>query len=130
LKPLQPPDDASGRLLGEALEAARGAKAEVVRTALSQIQGDPTGDYLAGAGRVVLVARDLALAQSLFKRALERDPSSYRAASAATRLRQRVARVRRHTQPHARQGRAEIPVRGDRRSRDYQVPLTWLMAHG
>ncbi len=80
LKPLQPPDDVSGRLLGEALEAARGGKTEVVRTALSQIPADPTGDYLAGAARVALVARDLALAQSLFKRALERDPSSYRAA--------------------------------------------------
>ena len=80
LKPFQPPDDVSGRLLGEALEAARDGKAELVRTALSQIPADPTADYLAGAARVALVARDFALAQSLFKRALERDPSSYRAA--------------------------------------------------
>ena len=80
LKPLEAPDDVSGRLLSEALEAARAGKADVVRTALSQIPADPTSDFLAGAGRVALVARDLALAQTLFKRALERDPASYRAA--------------------------------------------------
>ena len=79
LKPLEAPDDVSGRLLSEALEAARAGKADVVRTALSQIPADPTSDFLAGAGRVALVARDLALAQTLFKRALERDPASYRA---------------------------------------------------
>jgi Tfp pilus assembly protein PilF len=67
-------------LLSETLEAARAGKADVVRTALSQIPADPTSDFLAGAGRVALVARDLALAQTLFKRALERDPASYRAA--------------------------------------------------
>ena len=33
-----------------------------------------------GAGRIAMVARDLALARTLFMRALERDPSSYRAA--------------------------------------------------
>ncbi len=68
------------KLLSEALEAARAGKADVVRTALSQIPADPTSDFLAGAGRVALVARDLALAQTLFKRALEHDPASYRAA--------------------------------------------------
>ena len=80
LKPLEAPDDVSGRLLSETLEAARAGKADVVRTALSQIPADPASDFLAGAGRVALVARDLALAQTLFKRALERDPASYRAA--------------------------------------------------
>ena len=80
LKPIRPPDDVSGQLLGETLEAARAGKADAVRAALSQIPADPTADFLAGAGRVALVTRDLTLAQTLFKRALERDPSSYRAA--------------------------------------------------
>ena len=80
LKPVPAPDDVTGQLLREALAAARDGKADVARTVLAQIPTDPTADYLAGAARIALVARDMSLAQTLFKRALERDPSSYRAA--------------------------------------------------
>jgi Tfp pilus assembly protein PilF len=41
---------------------------------------DADADFMAGAGRIALVARDLPLAKTLFMKALERDPSSYRAA--------------------------------------------------
>jgi len=80
LKMQTPSDDVSGRLVADALEAARAGKPDVVRSALSQIPTDPSSQFLAGAARVALAARDLPLAQTLFKRALEEDPSSYRAA--------------------------------------------------
>jgi hypothetical protein len=73
-------EDVSGRLVAEALEAARAGKPDVVRSSLSQIPTDPSSRFLAGAARVALVARDLPLAQALFKRALEGDSASYRAA--------------------------------------------------
>lgn len=41
---------------------------------------DATADDLGGAGRLALKARDTGLARALFQKALERDPSSYRAA--------------------------------------------------
>jgi len=44
------------------------------------LPADATADELAGAGRLALKARDLGLARALFQKALERDPSSYRAA--------------------------------------------------
>jgi len=80
LKPLRSPDDVTGQLLNDATAAARGGKADAARTALAQIPSDPSADYLTGAGCVAVTARDLNLADTLFKRALERDPSSYRAA--------------------------------------------------
>jgi hypothetical protein len=80
LKPVPPPDAAKGELLKQAAAAARDGQADVARTALQAMPEDPDADYLAGAGRVALVARDLALANLLFVKALERDPSSYRAA--------------------------------------------------
>jgi hypothetical protein len=79
LKPVTPRDDVQGQLLTQAAAAARDGKSDDVR-ALTVIPEDADADYLAGAGRVAIVARDLALANSLFLRALDRDPSSYRAA--------------------------------------------------
>jgi Carboxypeptidase regulatory-like domain/Tetratricopeptide repeat len=80
LKPLRLPDDERGRFLHDVTEAARGGKANVASSALERLPEDPDADFLAGAARVAIVARDMPLAQALFKRALERDPSSYRAA--------------------------------------------------
>jgi len=80
LKPVRTPDDARGALLNGAAAAAREGKADDVRAALQALPDDPDADYLAGAGRVAMVAGDMGLARSLFVRALERDPSSYRAA--------------------------------------------------
>ena len=84
LKPVRAPDDPSGAFLMEVAETARGGgKTEQVRAALQQLPGDPDSDYLAGAARIAMVARDMDLARALFTRALERDPSSYRAALGA-----------------------------------------------
>jgi len=79
LKPLAAPDEPWAEFLTELTGAARSGKTADVRSALQRVPDDPSADYLAAAGRVALIARDLALAQTLFKRALERDSSSYRA---------------------------------------------------
>jgi Carboxypeptidase regulatory-like domain/Tetratricopeptide repeat len=80
LKPLKAPDDVWGEYLSQATALAQQRKAEDVRAALMRMPEDPAADYLAAAGRIALLARDLPLAHTLFARALERDPASYRAA--------------------------------------------------
>ena len=80
LKPVPAPDDVRGQLLTQAAAAARDGRADDVRAALRVMPEDPHADYLAGAGRIAMVARDIGLSRTLFMRALERDPSSYRAA--------------------------------------------------
>jgi hypothetical protein len=80
LKPVPAPDDVQGELLKQAAASARDGNVDEVRTALSVIPPDPHSDYLSSAGRIAMVAGDMSLAKTLFLRALERDPSSYRAA--------------------------------------------------
>ena len=80
LKPMRPPDDSRGQFLLQLAAAARDGKADEARSGLQQIPDGVDGDYLAGAGRIAMLARDTSLARALFLRALERDPSSYRAA--------------------------------------------------
>jgi hypothetical protein len=80
MKPVPPPGGEPGQVLAEAAEAARSGNTAKVRTLLTRVTEDADADYLAGAGRVAILARDNDLARTLFLRALERDPSSYRAA--------------------------------------------------
>jgi hypothetical protein len=80
LKPVREPEDEAGRFLTEVAGFARAGRAEEVRLALQRLPLDPASDYLASAGRIAMIARDMPLARTLFVRALERDPSSYRAA--------------------------------------------------
>lgn len=80
LKPVPAPDDVQGELLKQAAAAARDGNVEAVRAALRVIPDDPASDFLSGAARIAMIARDMDLARTLFLRALERDPSSYRAA--------------------------------------------------
>jgi Tfp pilus assembly protein PilF len=47
---------------------------------LRRVPDDANPDYLAAAGRVSLLARDTEMARAYFTRALEADPTSYRAA--------------------------------------------------
>jgi tetratricopeptide (TPR) repeat protein len=79
LKPATVPDTAYGSVLATANEAAH-TTPDKVRTMMTAVPDDVNGDWLGGAGRIVLTAGDPGLAIQLFKRALERDPSSYRAA--------------------------------------------------
>lgn len=81
LKPVPMPQNERGKMLLDAMDAAHGDDADTrVRAMLERLPDDADSDYLAGAGRVALMARDSALARVLFQRALEKDPSSYRAA--------------------------------------------------
>ncbi|HWF84252.1 MAG TPA: tetratricopeptide repeat protein, partial [Vicinamibacterales bacterium] len=80
LKPVPPPAGEPGTTLVAALDAARAGHADQVRTLLTRISEEADADFLAGAGRIALLAREMPLARALFQRALERDPSSYRAA--------------------------------------------------
>ena len=80
LKPVREPDDLTGQFLSEVAAAAHGGNAALVRDAFIRLPDDPSADFLASAGRIALMARDLNLARTLFLRALERDPASYRAA--------------------------------------------------
>jgi hypothetical protein len=74
------PDGARGTMLAELTTLASDGKTEAVRAGLERMPEDADADDLAGAATVAMIARDTALARSLFRRALERDPSSYRAA--------------------------------------------------
>lgn len=80
LKPVPPPAGDQGAALVAALDAARGGHADQVRTLLTRVPDNADADYLAGAGRIAMLARDTPLARTLFMQALQRDPSSYRAA--------------------------------------------------
>ena len=79
LKPALVPDSTYGNVLATANQAAHDTP-ERVRTMMSAVPDDADGDFLGGAGRIVLTVGEPGLAIQLFKRALERDPSSYRAA--------------------------------------------------
>lgn len=80
LKPIAAKDDDNARFLIESAQAVRDGKGDGVRESLQQLPKDAEADYLAGAGRVAVVARDFVLARALFTRAIERDPMCYRAA--------------------------------------------------
>lgn len=80
LKPVRPLDDPRGEFLLQLAVIARDGKADEARSGLQRIPEDADGDYLAGAARIAILARDATLARTLFLRALDLDPSSYRAA--------------------------------------------------
>jgi tetratricopeptide (TPR) repeat protein len=75
-----PAENRQGHVLVDAAAAAQGGQAAEATALLGRVPDDADGDYLAAAGRVALLARQYDLARTFFMRALERDPSSYRAA--------------------------------------------------
>jgi hypothetical protein len=79
LKAERIPDGDRGLVLKAASDAARDGKNDEARSALLTVPADADADYLAAAGRIAVVARDMATAATLFKRAIDRDPASYRA---------------------------------------------------
>jgi hypothetical protein len=80
LKPLAAPAEGFWQPVIDAAEAARSGKAEDAKLLLGRVPEEANADYLAAAGRVALLGRDMGMARTYFTRALERDPSSYRAA--------------------------------------------------
>ena len=81
LKPVTRAGRCQGELLKQAAAAAREANVDEARDRAARASPKiRDADFLAGAGRIAMVARDMALAEDAVHRALERDPSSYRAA--------------------------------------------------
>ena len=81
LKPMPAPAESRhGRILTEAAAAARAGRGDEAASRLSEVPHDADAEYLAAAGRIALLARQFDVARALFTRALETDPSSYRAA--------------------------------------------------
>jgi hypothetical protein len=80
LKPMPAPVEGHWQPLVDAVQAARGGNVERAAAQLRQVPHDANPDYLAAAGRVSLLARDVDMARAYFARALETDPTSYRAA--------------------------------------------------
>jgi hypothetical protein len=80
LKPISTPELPEWQTLLGASDAIRNGRAAQGLAVLARVPDDANSDYLAAAGRVALLARDINLAQTLFVRALEQDHSSYRAA--------------------------------------------------
>jgi hypothetical protein len=80
LKPESLRSDEQGQILTDGLDAALAGKGDVVRTRFAALPDEADAGFLAAAGRVCVLARQMDLANGLFRRAIERDPSSYRAA--------------------------------------------------
>lgn len=80
LKPETMRSDEQGQILAAGLDAALAGKGDAVRTQFGTLPDEADAGFLAAAGRVSVLARQMDLANGLFRRAIERDPSSYRAA--------------------------------------------------
>ena len=80
LKPTMVPDGDIGQMLVAAADAARAGRPERVVPILSRLSDSNDVNVLTAAGRICLVMRDATVARPLFRRAYERDPSSFRAA--------------------------------------------------
>jgi hypothetical protein len=80
LRPAAMPPGEIGTLLAGALEAARAGRSDRATPLLARLadSGDPS--VLTAAGRICLILRDAAAARPFFRRALERDPTSFGAA--------------------------------------------------
>jgi hypothetical protein len=80
LKPIAVPQSPEWQALLGASDAIRAGRAADASAVLTRLPEAMNADYLAAAGRVALLARNVDLARSYFARALEEDHSSYRAA--------------------------------------------------
>lgn len=69
-----------GQMLADAAEAARAQRPERVAPLLSRLADSADATVLTAAGSICLLMRDPTVARPLFRRALERDPMSFRAA--------------------------------------------------
>ena len=91
LRPTPLPPGDIGQILSDAAGAARANRPERVAPLLKQLADSNDAGVLDAAGRVCLLMRDAQVARPFFRRALERDPTSFRAAlgMASTALMQR-----------------------------------------
>jgi hypothetical protein len=80
LKPTPIPEGEIGQMLAEAADAARAGRPDRVVPLLSRLSDSHDVNVLTAAGRICLLMRDATVARPFFRRARERDPSSFRAA--------------------------------------------------
>ena len=80
LKPTPLPSGDLGELLAEAADAARAGRPDRVTPLLTRIADSADARVLEAAGRICLLMHDATVARPFFRRALERDPTSFRAA--------------------------------------------------
>jgi tetratricopeptide (TPR) repeat protein len=69
-----------GQMLADAAEAASAQRPERATPLLSRLTDSADATVLTAAGSICLLMRDPTIARPLFRRALERDPRSFRAA--------------------------------------------------
>ena len=69
-----------GKVLSDAAEAARAQRPELVTPLLSRLADSNDAAVLTAAGSICLLMREPTVARPLFRRALDRDPASFRAA--------------------------------------------------
>ena len=69
-----------GKILADAAEAARAQRSELVTPLLSRLADSNDAAVLTAAASICLLMREPTVARPLFRRALDRDPSSFRAA--------------------------------------------------
>jgi len=79
LKPRPLPNNGHGAVLRAAAEAAFAGRYEEAASMLQRVSEDADVEYLEGAGNIALIAHNPALARALFQRAIESDPTAYRA---------------------------------------------------
>jgi hypothetical protein len=75
-----PPAGEMGRMLIDAAAAALAQRPEQAVELLALLQDTRDADVLTAAGAICLLMRDATVARPFFRRALERDPKSFRAA--------------------------------------------------
>ena len=80
LRPTPLPAGEIGQLLAEAADAARAGRPDRATPLLARLADSGDAGVLAAAGRICLLMRDPTVARPFFRRALERDPTSFRAA--------------------------------------------------
>jgi hypothetical protein len=80
LKPAAIPAGEIGQMLADAAEAARAGRPERVTPILARLADSADAGVLAAAGRICLLIRDPTIARPFFRRAIDRDPTSFRAA--------------------------------------------------
>jgi len=80
LRPTPLPPGDVGKALAEAADLARAGRPERVASLLKPLADISDAAILDAAGRICLLMRDATVARPFFRRALERDPASFRAA--------------------------------------------------
>jgi hypothetical protein len=80
LRPTPLPEGDIGQALADAADAARAGRPERVVPLLKRLADSTDANVLDAAGRIALLMRDAPTARPFFRRALERDPQSFRAA--------------------------------------------------